>query len=126
MFWKKVQDLLVAGKQVIVTVEATLESDQLKLLGRSVAAIDTVVADVDGMGLRIFVNEPEVLESVASVLSGSKQSSTVAGRGPITICLLDENLPGEVEMDLGVEFSITPQIKGAIKSLAGVVEVQDI
>lgn len=123
---EKVQDLLVAGKQVIVTVEATLESDQLKLLGRSVAAIDTVVADVDGMGLRIFVNEPEVLESVASVLSGSKQSSTVAGRGPITICLLDENLPGEVEMDLGVEFSITPQIKGAIKSLAGVIEVQDI
>ena len=36
------------------------------------------------------------------------------------------NVVGEVEMDLGAEFPVTPQIKGAIKSLSGVVEVQDM
>ena len=33
---------------------------------------------------------------------------------------------GEVELDLGEEFPVTPQIKGAIKSLGGVLEVEDI
>ena len=103
-----------------------MESDQLKLLGRSVAAIDTVVSDLDGMGLRIFVDEASALSSVASVLDGAKGAIKSAGRGPITVCLMDDKLPGEVEMDLGAEFPVTPQIKGAIKSLSGVVEVQDM
>ncbi|WP_420012705.1 DNA polymerase III subunit alpha [Tateyamaria sp.] len=123
---EKAQDILVAGNKVIVTVEATMESDQLKLLGRSVAAIDTVVADVEGMGLRIFVDEPTALASVASVLDGARQAAKAAGRGPITICLMDDSLPGEVEMDLGGDFPVTPQIKGAIKSLSGVVDVHDL
>ena len=123
---EKAQDVLNAGSKVIVTVEATMESDQLKLLGRSVAAIDTVVSDLDGMGLRIFVDEASALSSVASVLEGAQGAIKSAGRGPITVCLMDDKLPGEVEMDLGAEFPVTPQIKGAIKSLSGVVEVQDM
>ena len=123
---EKAQDVLNAGSKVIVTVEATMESDQLKLLGRSVAAIDTVVSDLDGMGLRIFVDEASALSSVASVLDGAQGAIKSAGRGPITVCLMDDKLPGEVEMDLGAEFPVTPQIKGAIKSLSGVVEVQDM
>ncbi|MEL6466227.1 MAG: DNA polymerase III subunit alpha, partial [Pseudomonadota bacterium] len=123
---EKSQDHLVAGAKVIVTVEATMESDQLKLLGRSVAPIDTVVADVGGLGLRIFVEAPTALASVATVLEGAAQAAKHAGRGLITICLMDSDLPGEVEMDLGAEFPVTPQIKGAIKSLSGVVDVHDM
>ncbi|MEM8693811.1 MAG: DNA polymerase III subunit alpha [Pseudomonadota bacterium] len=123
---EKAQDHLVAGEKVIVTVEATMEADQLKLLGRSVAPIDTVVADVGGMGLKIYVDQAEALVSVASVLEGAAQAVKTAGRGPITICLMDDSLPGEVEMDLGQDFPVTPQIKGAIKSLSGVLEVENI
>ncbi|MEO1557038.1 MAG: DNA polymerase III subunit alpha, partial [Pseudomonadota bacterium] len=123
---EKAQDYLVAGEKVIVTVEATMEADQLKLLGRSVAPIDTVVADVGSLGLRIFVDAPAALSSVADVLDGAAQVAKGAGRGPITVCLMDDSLPGEVEMDLGAEFPVTPQIKGAIKSLSGVIEVQDV
>lgn len=103
-----------------------MEADQLKLLGRSVAPIDTVVADVGSMGLRIFVDAPSALSLVASVLEGAAQAAKGAGRGPVTVCLMDDSLPGEVEMDLGAEFPVTPQVKGAIKSLSGVVEVQDL
>jgi DNA polymerase-3 subunit alpha len=39
---------------------------------------------------------------------------------------MDPSLPGEVELTAGRDFPISPQIKGAIKSLSGVVEVQDI
>jgi len=123
---EKAQDSLETGAKVIVTVEATMESEQLKLLGRSVAPIDTVVADVGGMGLRIYVDEAAALASVASVLEGAVKAAQGVGRGPISVCLMDDSLPGEVEMDLGTEFPVTPQIKGAIKSLSGVVEVEEM
>jgi len=123
---EKAQDHLVAGEKVIVTVEATMEADQLKLLGRSVAPIDTVVAEVGGMGLRVFVQAPSAMASVAAVLVGATKAAKGAGRGPVAVCLMDDSLPGEVEMDLGGEFPVTPQIKGAIKSLSGVIEVQDM
>ncbi len=123
---EKAQDHLVTGAKVIVTVEATLESDQLKLLGRSIAPIDTVVADVGGMGLKIFVDDIDAVSAVASVLEGAVKAAQNVGRGPVQFCLMDSSLPGEVEIDLGQDFPVTPQIKGAIKSLMGVMEVEDL
>ncbi|MDG1470442.1 MAG: DNA polymerase III subunit alpha [Ascidiaceihabitans sp.] len=123
---EKSQDHLVTGNKVIVTVEATLESDQLKLLGRSIVPIDTVVADVGGMGLKIFVEDAGAIAAVASVLEGAATAAKAAGRGPVQLCLMDAGLPGEVEIDLGQDFPVNPQIKGAIKSLMGVLEVEDL
>ena len=123
---EKAQDHLVTGAKVIVTVEATLESDQLKLLGRSIAPIDTVVADVGGMGLKIFIDDIDAVSAVASVLEGAGKAAQNVGRGPVQFCLMDSSLPGEVEIDLGQDFPVTPQIKGAIKSLMGVMEVEDL
>jgi len=40
--------------------------------------------------------------------------------------LLDPTLPGEVEMDVGRDYPVNPQIKGAIKSLSGVLEVEEV
>jgi DNA polymerase-3 subunit alpha len=117
---------LEAGSKVVVTVEATMESDQLKLLGRAVAPIDGVVADAGGAGLRIFVNAPGAIAAVADVLAGARKAARNAGRGPIQFCLMDPALPGEVEVDLGAEFPVTPQIRGAIRSLGGVLEVEEI
>jgi DNA polymerase-3 subunit alpha len=123
---EKAQDHLLTGAKVIVTVEATLESDQLKLLGRSIAPIDTVVADVGGIGLKIFIEDIEAVSAVASVLEGAVKAAQNVGRGPVQFCLMDSSLPGEVEIDLGQDFPVTPQIKGAIKSLMGVMEVEDL
>ncbi|WP_299953878.1 DNA polymerase III subunit alpha [uncultured Roseobacter sp.] len=117
---------LETGSKVIVTVEATMEADQLKLLGRSVGPADAVVADAGGGGLKIFIDAPEAISAVASVLEGAAASAKRAGRGPIEFCLMDPGLPGEVEVELGQEFVVNPQIKGAIKSLTGVLEVEDI
>ena len=119
------QDILQSGAQVVVTVEATLESDQLKLLGRAVAPIDSVVAEVGGLGLKIFVEEARAIASVQSVLDGARQAAARAGKGPVQLCIQAGDL-GEIEIDLGEEFPVTPQIKGAIKSLSGVLDVQDI
>ncbi|MEP1765548.1 MAG: DNA polymerase III subunit alpha [Sulfitobacter sp.] len=120
------RDHLETGSKVVVTVEATMESDQLKLLGRSVAPIEMAVADVGGMGLRIFIEAPSAIAAVSEVLEGARKLATAGGKGPIQLCLMDPALPGEVEVDLGAEFPVTPKIKGAIRSLGGVLEVEEI
>ncbi|WP_298837764.1 DNA polymerase III subunit alpha [uncultured Roseobacter sp.] len=117
---------LETGSQVIVAVEATMEADQLKLLGRSVGPAEAAVADAGGMGLRVFVEDPGAVSAVASVLQGAAKAARNAGRGPVHLCLMHPDLPGEVEVALGQDFAVNPQIKGAIKSLNGVLEVEDM
>ncbi|MDW3224903.1 MAG: DNA polymerase III subunit alpha [Paracoccaceae bacterium] len=123
---EKCREHLEVDAKVVVAVEATLEADQLKLLGRSVSPIDAVTADAGGMGLRVFVDAPEAISAVASVLEGAANAVKSIGRGPVEFCLMDPTLPGEVEVELGQEFVVNPQIKGAIKSLSGVLEVEDL
>jgi DNA polymerase III subunit alpha len=120
------RDYLDAGSMVVFTVEATMESDQLKLLARGIAPLDTVVADVGGMGLKIFVDAAEAIPAVAEVLDSAAQAAARAARGPVSFCLMGAGLPGEVEIDTGREYPVTPQIKGAIKSLNGVMAVEEI
>ena len=119
------RDHLEAGSNVVLTVEANLESDQLKLLARGVMPIDTVVADAGGAGLRVFVSEADAVGSVAGLLERAKNEKGLRGRGPVQLCLLDPTLPGEVDLALPDEFPVNPQIKGAIKSLPGVVQVEE-
>ena len=123
---EKARDHLETGSKVVVTVEATMESDQLKLLGRSVAAIDIAVAEAGTTGLRVFIEDMQAVETVATVLEEAQSAARAAGKGPIQVCLMDPALPGEVEMDLGQDFAVNPQIKGAIKSLQGVVMVEEL
>ncbi|MGH1423214.1 MAG: DNA polymerase III subunit alpha [Pseudooceanicola sp.] len=120
------RDHLENGAKVVLTVEATLESDQLKLLARGIQPIDGVVADAGATGLMIYIEDEGAIPSVASVLSGAAESVKVAARGPIWFCLIDNGLPGEVEIDTGTEFPVTPEIKGAIKGLGGVMAVEEL
>jgi DNA polymerase-3 subunit alpha len=123
---EKSRDFLEVGEKVVVTVEATLESDQLKLLCRSVAPIDGVVAAAGNIGLKVFVEDMAGVRAVADLLADVGGKVKHAGRGPLQFCLISPDLPGEVDVDTGAEFPMNPQIKGAIKHLPGVIEVEDI
>lgn len=120
------RDHLETGAKVVVGVEATLESDQLKLLARSVKPIDTVVTQAGAAGYRVYLDDIMAVPAVATVLSDAKSAMKSAPKGPISFCLMNPNLPGEVDMDLGQDFPVTPQIKGALKSLPGVVVVEEL
>ncbi|TCP59808.1 DNA polymerase III alpha subunit [Rhodovulum bhavnagarense] len=120
------RDHLEAGMNVVLTVEATQENDQLKLLARAVQPIDSVVADAGSAGLKIYVESAEAVQSVAGVLERARGESGIRGRGPVQFCLMAPDLPGEVEIALPESYPVTPQIKGAIKSLQGIALVEDI
>ena len=120
------REFLEVGSKVIVQVEATMEAEQLKLLGRSVGPVEAAVAGAGAMGLRIFVEDSGALPAIAEVLAGAAARMGKAPRGPVHICLSGGDLPGEIEMDLGMEFPVTPEIRGAIKSLGGIQGVEEI
>ncbi len=116
---------LTPGSNVVLSVEATYESEQLKLLCRGAQPIDGAV-EAGSMGLKIFVEDDAAIGSIASVLERSGQDKSIKARGPVSLCLMNPELPGEVEVDLGGQFAINPKVKGAIKSLGGVVMIEEI
>jgi DNA polymerase-3 subunit alpha len=122
---EKSREFLDTGSKVGVTVEATMESDQLKLLGRSVGPVDSVVANAGTSGLLIHIDDVVAVSQVATVLSKAADQMPKAARGPVQFCLSDPTLPGEVKVDLKQAFPVTPDIKGAVKSLDGVVLVEE-
>ncbi len=122
---EQAREHLDTGSKVVVAVEATMESDQLKLLARSVGPIDIAVAEAGVTGLRVFVEEEQALDTIATVLDQAQSVARSAGTGPVQVCIQDPAL-GEVDLDLGKDYAINPQIKGAIKSLQGVLMVEEL
>ena len=118
------RDCLKTGENVVLTVEATMEADQLKLLARGISPIDSVTADAGGMGLKVFIEEEQAIFSVKSVLD--RMATENRAKGPIAFCVADRATGAEYDIMPDAEFALTPQIKGAIKSLGGVLAVEDI
>ncbi|MEM1273032.1 MAG: DNA polymerase III subunit alpha [Pseudomonadota bacterium] len=117
---------LETGANVVIQVEATLEADQLKLLARNIQPIDDSIAGEVSAGLRIFVEEETGITSIAGLLGSSLAEPKAQIRGPIHLCLMADGLPGEVEVLLGADYPVSPQIRGALKSLPGVITVEEM
>lgn len=112
-----VRDLLEPGKAVIARVEADVDGDDIKLRLQGLEVLDKAAAAIV-QGIEIFVRDSASLESIAKRL-------TPGGRAPVRLTLLLDH-GREVEIGLGAKFAITPQIKGAIKAISGVLDVQDL
>jgi DNA polymerase-3 subunit alpha len=118
------RDHLEPGRNVVLTVEATLEGDTLKLLARAAQPIDEVAADAGTSGLRIHVGSDAAVASVAALLA--RMGEGTRSRGPITFCVADPETGREIDITAGPDFPVTPQIKGALKAIQGVVMVEDL
>ena len=111
------RDLMESGRSVVVSVEIDRSNDEVKLRAQSIRSVDEVVANA-AAGMKIFVDAEEPLAALKSRLSER-------GRGLVSLVLMGEG-GREVELKLPGGYKVTPQIRGAIKSVTGVIEVQDI
>ena len=115
------RDNLEPGKNVVLTVEANLEGETLKLLARAVQPIDQVAAEAGAQALRIHLDRAEAIPSIAALLARIEGRT----RAQITLCVPDD-AGREIDLTLAQPYPITPQIKGAIKAMQGVVLIEDI
>ena len=111
-----VRELLEPGSAVILNVEADVEGEEVKLRLQGVEPVDKAVANIQE-GIKIFVRDASPIESIAKRL-------TNGGKAPVHIVVMEPS-GREIEIALGNKFTVTPQVKGAIKAVIGVVDVQD-
>ena len=108
---------------VILALEARFNGGQFDPVARSASPMDTTGARA-GMDLRVFIDREDAAALVASLLDRIKGEASRAPPGKVTLCVsLDD--PGEVDLPVG-EFPITPQVKGALRSLPGVMAVEEL
>src|SRR5262249_1437939 len=112
------RELLVAGNAVLLTADAQLQGDDLRLTIQSVRALDQAAATA-AAGLMIYLRDHAPLKGLDGILKrDAKRRGTISR-------LLD--LPDrEVEMKLPGGFQITPQVRAALKALPGIVDVREV
>ena len=115
------RDLLEPGQNVVLTVKAELEGDTLKLLANAVQPIDQVADQAGAQALRIHLNRAEAAASIAALLAKVEGRT----RAQITLCVADDQ-GREIDLTLPNAYPVTPQIKGAIKAMQGVLMVEDV
>ena len=113
------RELLESGRPILMTVEARLDGDSLRLTAQRIEDLDGVAASTSA-GLRIFVEDPRPLERVREALARESR-----GKGKVTL-ILDLDRRREVEMTLPGGYAISPAVASMLKTINGVIEVSEI
>jgi len=113
------RDLLESGAPLLVTADIQKHEDTYRVTANRIQRLEEAAADA-AAGLRIFVREPEPVVRLAGVF----RDHAAKGKGRVTFVLDAEDQ--EIEMSIPGGFRITPQMRAAVKSIAGVVDVHDV
>ena len=106
------RDLLEPGRAVIVSVEADIDGDDIKLRAQAIEPLNDEAVKLQS-GLKIFLQDTSPIDSIATRLRNG-------GSSPVDLILTIDGGKREVEISLGSAFTVTPQVKGAIKAVPGV------
>ncbi len=112
------RDLLEKGAAVLVTLQASVEGEDVRARITTVEPLEAAANKVQ-TGLRIFLRDHEPLGSITQRLA-------VRGEGEVSLVLMLEKERSEVEVRLPGKFRVTPQIAGAIKAIPGIVAVEQV
>ncbi|WP_198374384.1 DNA polymerase III subunit alpha [Neoroseomonas rubea] len=113
------RDLLVEGKAVLVTAEARMEGEALRLTANDVESLEKAASGVAG-GIRLWLDEISAIEPIRVLLERE-------GRGRGRVVLVPRTGPGqEVELALPGGFNVGPRLMQAMKVVPGVSQVEEV
>ncbi len=110
---------LEPGKSVILDVATRWDGDDLKLQILRVQSLNEAAAQT-GAGLRIFIDDPKPLASISERLKNQQ------GKGLVSLIFPVEKGEREVELELPGRYAVTPALKGALRVVNGVREVEEV
>jgi DNA polymerase-3 subunit alpha len=123
------REVLEPGAAVLLQLGAELQGEDVRARVLHAEPLDDAAVKTQ-KGLRIFLRDTKSLDSVAKRLEGpggATGGSSAPGRGDGDVSLvLMLDLETEIEMKLPGRYKVSPQIAGAIKAVAGVVDVQTL
>ncbi|MGA2493180.1 MAG: DNA polymerase III subunit alpha [Roseiarcus sp.] len=112
------RDLLERGADVLVTLQANVEGEDVRARIVQVESLTEAAAKVQ-KSLRVFVRDEAPLASIAERLRGR-------GEGEVSLVVMLGPKEGEVEIRLPGRYAVTGAVAGAIKAVAGVVAVEHV
>lgn len=112
------RDILEAGGPLLFEVDSRLEEDQLRLTCQRIHSLDQEAAKA-AAGVRVFIRDetpiPALVQLVAKESKGRNRVSIISQLGN-----------REVEIGLRNTISLSPGFMGALRSISGVVDVEEI
>ncbi len=113
------RELLIKGNSIVMTIDVRDGEKGRRMIASQITDIDQASQTV-ASGIRVFLKNPDPLASLRHLLEDHK------GRGQVTLLLELAGKGREVEMELPGGFAITPQVRGALKAIPGVMDVHDV
>jgi DNA polymerase-3 subunit alpha len=118
------RSLLEPGTPVLITVEGERDGDSLKLRAQAIQSLNEAANGVQD-GLRVVLDRRQI-EADARRLQALKARLTPGGKGRVCLTLALEERGREVEFAMPGRFDVSPEQRGAISALPGVLEVRDL
>jgi len=115
----KSRDLLEDGQAIIVTAEAKMENDALRLTALDVESLDQAAAGVQ-KGVRLEFDSAAAITHIRALLEREGQ-----GRGRVSL-VPRLGRGQDIEVALPGGFNVTPRMMQAMKVLPGVLHVEEI
>ena len=114
------KNLLEPGTSVLISAEASLFNDNVRLTAQSIQSLDEVAAK-HAAGLRVWVDGPEPVADIQRILGQGR-----GGRADVAIVVRRPTLGREVEITLPGKFALTPAVREAIAMTPGVAELREV
>ncbi len=112
------RDLLQPGMTILVSADARMDGEQIKLTTQSVEKLDDAVQHA-AAGLRIRLTEAEALARLKDIIGQSR------GRGRISLLLqLDDDSEAEVSLKGG--YAVAPGLRESLWSVPGITQVEEV
>jgi DNA polymerase-3 subunit alpha len=113
-----VERALETGAPLLITADARLDGDLLRLTAQGIQALDEAAAA--GMaGLRVYIADAHALESLHHLVG--RQSR---GRGRMNVVVGEEDR--EIEIALPGGYALSPAVRAAIKAIPGIAYVEEM
>lgn len=110
------RDLLEPGRAVVLTVQASVEGEEVRARIGAAEALDKAAEKLTS-AMRIYLRDEKPIPSIAERLKER-------GDGEVSVILMLEGGQREVEISLGKKFKASPQVASALKAVQGVVQVE--
>lgn len=110
------REMLESGDPLLITLDAKLENDQLRLMAAKMVPLDdAIAAKIDN--LRVEIKEGAPVEEIKEIIEAD-------GRGNGRILLVARSNGHAVEVALPDRYAISPSTLGRIKDVPGVTDIR--
>ncbi len=117
------RDRLEKGALVIVSLQATLEGEDVRARIVEIEPLEAAVAQRQ-RGMRIFLRDAHAIDHVAEGLASKRGVEAGSAAGDVSIVVMLGPKRGEIEVKLPGKFSMSAAASGAIRAIPGIVAVE--